>query len=109
MPPPGRSLLDNAIEVRTLFALVLLLALAACHREPATKDYAMHGVIVRLDIPSKLAVINAEKVDGWMEAMTMEYPVHDPKLLEGLEPGDHISATVHVRDDMSYWIDRISK
>lgn len=69
----------------------------------------MRGVIVRVDIPSKLAVIDAEKIDGWMEAMTMEYPVHDPKLLEGLAPGDHISATVHVRDDMSYWIDHISK
>ncbi len=69
----------------------------------------MHGVIVKVDPAGKSAGIDAEKIDDWMEAMTMDYPVHDPKVLEGLKPGDHITATVHVPEDLNYWIDDVKK
>lgn len=69
----------------------------------------MRGVIVKVDPAGKSAGIDAEKIDDWMEAMTMDYPVHDPKVLEGLKPGDHITATVHVPEDLNYWIDDVKK
>jgi protein SCO1/2 len=95
--------------MRSFFVLLFLLVSAACHHDKPVKDYTVRGVIVRVDIPGKTATIDAEKIDGWMEAMTMEYPVHDPKLLEGLKPGDHITAIAHVPEDLSYWIDHITR
>jgi Cu/Ag efflux protein CusF len=95
--------------VRILVLSTLLLALTACNREKPAKLYSVRGVIVKVDVAGKSAAIDAEKIDGWMEAMTMDYPVHDAKLLEGLKPGDHITATVHVPEDLTYWIDQISK
>jgi Cu/Ag efflux protein CusF len=95
--------------MRAILISIVLLCLAACHRAPPTKDYVVHGKIVRIDIPGKVAVIDAEKIDGWMEAMTMDYPVHDPEQLKGLAPGDKITATVHVPEDLNYWIDHIAK
>jgi dolichyl-phosphate beta-glucosyltransferase len=91
----------------------LLIALAfifsACHKPPPEKLYQMRGAIVSIDIPSKIAVIHNEKIEGWMESMTMEFPVHDPALLKGLAPGDHIIATVHVNDELAFWIDNLKK
>jgi Cu/Ag efflux protein CusF len=95
--------------VRNLLLLISLLALTACTAEKPAKLYPVRGVIVKVDPAGKTAAINAEKIDGWMEAMTMDYPVHDPKLLEGLKPGDHITAIVHVPEDLNYWIDDIRK
>ena len=95
--------------VRNLLLLISLLALTACTVEKPAKLYPVRGVIVKVDPAGKTAAVNAEKIDGWMEAMTMDYPVHDPKLLEGLKPGDHITAIVHVPEDLNYWIDDIRK
>lgn len=91
-------------------AVVLALVLgSACRQAPPAKIYRMRGAIVSVDVPSKLAVINNEKIEGWMEPMTMEYPVHDVALLNGLVPGDHVSATIHVESDLAFWIDDLKK
>jgi protein SCO1/2 len=85
-----------------------LLALSACTSEKPAKLYTVRGVILKVDPAGKSAAIDAEKIDGWMEAMSMDYPVHDPALLKPLKTGDHISATVHVPADLNYWIDNIT-
>jgi protein SCO1/2 len=95
--------------LRTLLLSVSLLALSACNQQKPAKLYPVRGVIVKVDPAGKSASIDAEKIDGWMEAMTMDYPVHDPKVLEGLKPGDHVTATVHVPEDLNYWIDDVKK
>ncbi len=58
----------------------------------------MRGVVLKVDPASKSATINAEKIDGWMDAMTMEYPVPDPADLRKLKAGEKITATVNVRE-----------
>jgi Cu/Ag efflux protein CusF len=93
--------------IRILFASILLLISPACKHETAAKVYTVRGVVVKVDMLGKSASIDAQKIDGWMEAMTMDYPVHDAKLLEGLKPGDRIAASVHVPEDLNYWIDNI--
>jgi protein SCO1/2 len=93
--------------IRILVSAILFFALTACSQEKPPKTYAVRGVVMKVDITGKSAAINAEKIEGWMEAMTMDYPVKDAKLLEGLKPGDHITATVHVPEDLNYWIDNI--
>jgi Cu/Ag efflux protein CusF len=95
--------------VRTFLLSLSLLALSACQQPKPAKVYTVRGVIVKVDPAGKSAAIDAEKIDGWMEAMTMDYPVHDSKVLDGLKPGDHITATVHVPEDLNYWIDDVKK
>jgi Cu/Ag efflux protein CusF len=95
--------------LRTFVVSISLLALSGCQQQKPAKLYTVRGVIVKVDPAGKSAGIDAEKIDDWMEAMTMDYPVHDPKVLEGLKPGDHITATVHVPEDLNYWIDDVKK
>lgn len=78
--------------------LCFVLALAACHREapPEVKHYTMHGQIVHLDEKDKLATIKHDKIEGWMGAMTMDYPIK-AKDFSSLHEGDKIDATVDVQ------------
>jgi Cu/Ag efflux protein CusF len=73
-------------------------ALTACHREPApeVKHFSMHGQIIRLDEKDKLATIKHDKIEGWMGAMTMDYPIKE-KDFSTLHEGDKIDATVDVQ------------
>jgi protein SCO1/2 len=90
---------------------VLFLLLAACQqtapkeeaKDDPVKQYAMHGEVLRLDEQGKIAAIKAGKIEGWMEAMTMEYPVKEQPEFDKLHVGDKIDATVYVQGN-SYWI-----
>ena len=53
-------------------------------------------------------MIKGDKIEGWMEAMTMEYPVKDDNEYQKLLAGDQIRATVYVRDS-GYWIGEIRR
>jgi Cu/Ag efflux protein CusF len=93
--------------------LLLSLALCAC-KEKAPKPvsnapvekYKLDGVVVSLDPTAHVAKINGQKVEGWMDAMTMEYPVKDQNEFDKLHAGDHITATVFVQD-LNFWIGEI--
>jgi Cu/Ag efflux protein CusF len=81
--------------------------LAACSRAPVpaeeVKHYTIHGQIVRLDAKDKLATIKHQKIEGWMGAMTMDFPVRDEKDFSALHEGDRIDATVFVQG-LDYWV-----
>lgn len=79
-----------------IFALPLLIA--ACKKEPPAHHYTVRGVVLKVDPANKSATIDAEKIEGWMDAMTMEYPVASAADLAKLKPGNKITATVDVRD-----------
>lgn len=96
--------------LRCLAAAVLIAALFSCGgSKPAgpAKEYKLDGFVLRLDPQVRTVVIKHQKIEGWMEAMTMEFPVHDAKEFEKLAPGKHITATVFVTDD-GYWIGNIA-
>jgi protein SCO1/2 len=96
--------------LRFFAAGILAVVLISCGgSKPAApaKEYKLDGVIVRLDAQVRTAVIKHQKIEGWMEAMTMEFPVREPKEFEKLAPGKHITATVYVTDD-GYWIGNIA-
>jgi protein SCO1/2 len=73
-----------------------------------TKQYKIHGEIVSLDPEGNLAKIRHQKIEGWMEAMTMEFPVKDPAEYKNLHTGECIDATVNVQD-LSFWIDQVKQ
>jgi Cu/Ag efflux protein CusF len=98
---------------RVLFILLLAFALCACKEKAAKpasnapiEKYKLDGVVVSLDPKGHIAKINGQKIDSWMEAMTMEYPVKDQKEFDTLHAGDHIAATVFVQD-LNFWIGEI--
>jgi protein SCO1/2 len=87
----------------------LLLFTAACaRRDPfdfgAPKNrYKIHGQILRLRPENRIAVVKHEKIEGWMEAMTMEFPVPDAAQFAKLKEGSWIRATVCV-NDLYFWL-----
>ena len=87
--------------------------LTACGSRPASdaakeppKQYQLHGEIVRLDPQASVATINAQKIEGWMGAMTMEYPVKNSQDFSTLHPNDCIDATVFVQGT-EYWVGEV--
>ncbi len=103
----------NPCTVSLLAAVLLsLISLPGCARapqaKPAVKRFQMRGQIVRLDPNTHLATIKSEKIEGWMEAMTMDFPVKDSSDFQALRVGDRIAATVFVQD-LDYWIGEIHK
>lgn len=71
------------------------------------KEYQLTGAVIRLDPQVRTAVIKHENIEGWMEAMTMEFPVRDQKEFEKLAAGKRIRATVYVTEDGDYWLGKI--
>lgn len=96
-----------------LFVLALLPLFAltiSCGSKPLAetskeqpKQYQLHGEVMRLDPQGKTATINAQKIEGWMEAMSMEYPVKDARDFSKLQPNECIDATVFVQGTQ-YWV-----
>jgi len=85
----------------SFLAVAIVLALSvACSREPSPKapehQYQMTGVVVRLDAQLQTATIKQGPIKGWMEAMTMEYPVPSKSDFAKLRAGGKITATVDV-------------
>lgn len=98
----------NGISRRpVLAALVLLMACSQPKKsELPVKRYTLRGEVKRLEPARMVAVIQHEAIDGWMEAMTMEFPVRDKAEFAKLAEGKRIKATVEVQD-LDYWLTSI--
>lgn len=60
------------------------------------KRYALKGKVTKVERELKQVVIEHEEVKGYMEAMTMPFPMSDEKVLGKLKAGDKIEATLVV-------------
>lgn len=69
--------------------------------------YVLQGVVLRLRPADRIAVVEHRKIEGWMEAMTMEFPVPDAAEYAKLKEGAKIRSTVCV-NDMYYWLTSIT-
>lgn len=92
----------------TLFpalALGLALGAGACkkhdphaghgHGQAAVqKSYPLTGEVVRLQAEGRVVILKHDKIEGFMDAMTMGFELADPKQGQGLKPGDRVSATL---------------
>lgn len=80
--------------------LLLLIAVSACTREhPASapeRHYPLSGTIIALNPSNNTATIDGAAIPGFMDAMTMEYPIRNRAELEHLHVGEKIKATVNV-------------
>ena len=70
----------------------------ACSRAPDPKQYELKGQVLGIKPEEREVLIKHEDIDSFMPAMTMPFKVRDPKLLDGLTPGDLVSATLIVAE-----------
>lgn len=77
-----------------LFAVVPLWA--------SQQRYDAAGVLLQVDRQHKTISVSCREIPGYMDAMVMDLPVHDPKMLEGLEPGTAIGFSLVVDKNSSY-------
>ena len=96
----GLALHSGQMMSRLLFLLVFLLS--SCAKMPdrlgVEKKFQLHGVIMRLDQQAQTATIKHDEIKGWMEPMTMEFPVPSKDEFARLSRGQTVRATVFVRD-----------
>lgn len=65
---------------------------------PSKKALTFNAKVETVDKSAKSLKVNGEKVEGWMDAMTMDYKVDNPAILNKVKPGDQIMATVYEGD-----------
>jgi len=110
----------NDTAVRRALPLVLILAVfffSSCNRShlPPAKRYPFTGRVVSVDVADQSAIIDADAIPGFMDAMAMPYKFKPATALAQLAPGDAISAEVVVvqsatRDEDSapdYWLENV--
>jgi protein SCO1 len=84
--------------ILVLAAGSLMAAVCLGQASPSKKEYTFHGKVEAVNKKAKSLTVNGEKVEGWMGAMTMDYKVDDPSVVDKLKPGDRITATVYDGD-----------
>lgn len=53
----------------------LLVFGAGCSKHEQPRLYQLSGYVLKLDPNTNLASIHNDRIEGWMEPMTMDYPV----------------------------------
>jgi Cu/Ag efflux protein CusF len=106
-----------------LLAMVVALTFAACTEEtPKTEGTAadtaavtpvetttagsepqtytdIDAVVTDIQVPSKMIMVQHEKIGEWMEPMNMPFPVADTAMLSQVKIGDSVLFTVAVKDN----------
>ena len=82
---------------------LLCLAIPVMAQPKGKKEYTFKGKVERIDTSAKKLVVANEKIDGWMEAMTMGYAVDKADdVIKRVKPGDQITAKVYDGDYTLY-------
>jgi Cu/Ag efflux protein CusF len=79
-----------------ILGLVLCLLSVSLHAQK--KSYTFHGKVEQVDVKTKRLTVANERIDGWMDAMTMAYAVDNADVLTHIKPGDQITAKVYEDD-----------
>lgn len=97
-----------------LLILFSVLLFTACQKtetpqaaSPDAKRYPLKGTVVSVDKAKKTATIKHGDIPGYMDAMTMEFPVRADWVWDDLKPGADISADLVVDKD-AFWLENIA-
>jgi len=105
--------------MRNLLCLFCLFCLfSACRSQPPTAlgptdVYTVSGEVLKYDATKHMASIKHGPISDatgkvWMDAMTMEFPVKEPRDRVLLQPGVKIKAKLFQRlADYEYWIGEV--
>ncbi len=93
-------------------ALSLLAVGPACRKETgpsgeSARRFSLRGIVREVDATRSQVTVEHEAIEGYMQGMTMPFPVKDdPRVVGLLRPGDRIDATLVVEKDR-YWLEKI--
>src|SRR5262245_46207140 len=62
------------------------------------KEHIFKGKVEKIDLANKTFTVNGQKVEGWMDAMTMNYAPDKEDVLKKVKVGDEITAKVYDGD-----------
>ena len=71
-------------------------------------SYEGRGSIVSMDAKGKKVTLKHEEIKGLMPAMTMEFPVRSPELLDGVRQGDRVRFTLRPQGS-DFVVEKIQK
>jgi len=84
-------------------------AVSSNQASPNAKRFPFKGKVVSVDRAAKKAKIDHEAIPGYMEAMTMEFPVHADMVWDELTPGAEITGELVVDSSSKdgYWLENL--
>src|ERR671924_1017709 len=86
-------------EVRRLRREVVSIGQGATARPSTEESWSARGVVQLVAPEINRIFIDHGDIPGLMEAMTMAFEPEDPKILNGLAPGDQVSFTVRKKGE----------
>lgn len=86
--------------VAAMLLLILSFGYAAQNKTAPTgkKQFAFKGKVEKIDLANKTFAVKNERVQGWMEPMTMNYVPDREDVLKRVKVGDEITAKVYDGD-----------
>jgi protein SCO1 len=107
---------------KLIIFLSFAILFAACQKSPVSnnapvnaaspneKRYSLKGKVVSVDIAGKKARIEHEAIPGFMEGMTMDFPIREDWVWNELRPGAEIRAELVVDNTAKapFWLEKIS-
>jgi Cu/Ag efflux protein CusF len=100
--------MKSTLVIRTalvwITAAVPALALAACGNEPEeappaqVQEFEFAGTVQAVDSTRRMVTVQNEDIPGWMSPMAMSYQLNPAGVLDSLQVGDRITATVRSGD-----------
>ena len=96
-----------------VLASLLFLAVACADKEKPLSEkgeklYVLKGKIVSRDVSDNSLRVDHQAVPGYMEAMTMDYPVRGAKVAQLPPDKAAVEARLHVTDDR-YWLTDVKR
>ena len=70
--------------------------------DPRGRSHTLHGTVEGINDFAKTIRVKQEKIEGYSDARTTTYNVDDSTMIEMLEVGDKIVATIYEKDDILY-------
>jgi protein SCO1 len=97
------------VRARVAIALAIVLAAgvaphagrAGLAQQPR-REYAVRGMVLRVDTTTKMFVVSHEKIAGLMDAMVMPFEVRDAKELHSVAPGAVVEFALVIGDTAGY-------
>lgn len=100
----------------SIIFLLSILLFTACQKagekqtaSAEAKRYPIKGKVVSVDRAKKKASIEHEEIPGFMDAMTMDFPIKEDWVWDDLTPGSEIRAELVVDETAKepYWLEKI--
>jgi Cu/Ag efflux protein CusF len=89
------------LAITTILLCLLVPILLA--QPKGKKSYVFHGKVEKVDTAAKRLTVTNEKIEGWMDSMTMGYAVDKAdEVVKRVKVGDKITATVYDGDSVLY-------